>query len=45
MYSSTANIRALMADFHVAGMMMRYSTFIPQLYHERRKTLPFRAGI
>ncbi len=27
MYSSTANIRALMADFHINGMMFRYSAF------------------
>lgn len=50
MYSSTANIRALMADFHVAGMMMRYSIFIPQLYNlcrslgfEPGKIMPSRA--
>ncbi len=33
MYSSTANIRTLMADFHIAGMMLRYSAFIPRLYN------------
>ena len=50
MYSSTANIRALMADFHVTGMMMRYSTFIPRLYNwckslgfEPGKIMPSRA--
>ena len=43
MYSSTANIRALMADFHVAGMMLRYSTFIPQLYN-LCKSLGFEPG-
>ncbi len=43
MYSSTANIRALMADFHVVGMMLRYSTFIPQLYN-LCKSLGFQPG-
>lgn len=43
MYSSTANIRALMADFHVAGMMLRYSTFVPQLYN-LCKSLGFEPG-
>jgi len=50
MYSSTANIRALMADFHIAGMMLRYSTFIPRLYNwcqalgfESGKIMPSRA--
>mgnify|MGYP001301425281 CR=1 FL=1 len=43
MYSSTANIRALMADFQVAGMMLRYSTFIPRLYNLCR-SLGFESG-
>lgn len=43
MYSSTANIRALMADFHIAGMMLRYSTFIPRLYNWCQ-TLGFESG-
>lgn len=43
MYSSTANIRALMADFHIAGMMLRYSSFIPRLYNLCR-SLGFEAG-
>ncbi len=50
MYSSTANIRALMADFQIAGMMMRYSAFIPRLYNlcrsfgfEAGKIMPSRA--
>jgi hypothetical protein len=43
MYSSTANIRALMADFQVAGMMVRYSTFIPRLYNLCR-SLGFESG-
>jgi len=43
LYSSTANIRALMADFHVAGMMLRYSTFVPQLYN-LCKSLGFEPG-
>lgn len=43
MYSSTANIRALMADFHVTGMMLRYSTFIPRLYNWC-KSLGFESG-
>ncbi|MBL8251613.1 MAG: hypothetical protein JNK31_08095 [Candidatus Competibacter sp.] len=32
-----------MADFHVAGMMLRYSTFIPQLYN-LCKSLGFEPG-
>ena len=50
MYSSTANIRALMADFQIAGMMLRYSGFIPRLYNlcrslgfETGKIMPSRA--
>lgn len=43
MYSSSASIRALMADFHVAGMMLRYSTFVPQLYN-LCKSLGFQPG-
>ncbi|MFZ1642269.1 MAG: hypothetical protein WAV07_12740 [Candidatus Contendobacter sp.] len=43
MYSSTANIRALMADFHIAGMMLRYSGFIPRLYNLCR-SLGFESG-
>lgn len=43
MYSSTASIRALMADFHIAGMMLRYSSFIPRLYNLCR-SLGFKTG-
>ena len=43
MYSSTANIRTLMADFHIAGMMLRYSAFIPRLYN-LCKSLGFEPG-
>lgn len=43
MYSSSTSIRALMADFHVAGMMLRYSTFVPQLYN-LCKSLGFQPG-
>ena len=32
-----------MADFHVAGMMLRYSTFVPQLYN-LCKSLGFQPG-
>ncbi|TVR63158.1 MAG: hypothetical protein EA420_08065 [Candidatus Competibacteraceae bacterium] len=43
MYSSTANIRTLMADFHIEGMMLRYSSFIPRLYN-LCKSLGFESG-
>ena len=43
MYSSTANIRTLMADFHIEGMMLRYSSFIPRLYN-LCKSLGFEPG-
>ncbi len=43
MYSSTANIRTLMADFHIDGMMLRYSSFIPRLYN-LCKSLGFEPG-
>ncbi len=43
MYSSTANIRALMADFHINGMMLRYSTFVRRL-HNWCQSLGFESG-
>lgn len=43
MYSSTANIRALMADFHIADMTLRYSSFVPRLYN-LCKSLGFTPG-
>ncbi len=50
MYCSTTNMKTALGDFHVEGMMMRYSVFMPRLYNlckspgfEPGKILPSRA--
>lgn len=43
MFSSNANITAALSDFHIEGMMMRYSVFVPRLYNFC-KTLGFESG-
>ena len=50
MFSSTANIMAMLGDFRIEGMMMRYSAFVPRLYNfckslgfESEKIMPSRA--
>jgi hypothetical protein len=44
MYSSSANMQGTLDDFHVEGMMMRYSMFVPKLYNYC-KSLDFEAGM
>ncbi|MFN2338306.1 MAG: hypothetical protein ABR544_04970, partial [Gammaproteobacteria bacterium] len=44
MYSSSANMQGTLDDFHVEGMMMRYSVFVPKLYNYC-KSLDFEAGM
>jgi len=43
MFSSSANIMAMLGDFRIEGMMMRYSAFVPRLYNFC-KSLGFESG-
>lgn len=43
MYSNSINTRSMLADYHIEGMMLRYSVFIPKLYNFC-KSLGFEPG-
>lgn len=43
MYSNTINTRSMLADYHIEGMMLRYSVFVPKLYNFC-KSLGFEPG-
>ncbi len=43
MYSTITNVHSLLGEFHIEGMMLRYSSFVPRLYNLAR-SLGFEAG-